>query len=123
MKLDRTLAQELKAANRNGSRDASLAFVKKVKAVSAEISSTRAYVVFDDCLARYGRAAVAVCVAATLYERRERLDFWRLDWAQAVFKLWTNRPRSYLSIAYIDDGLHPTRICEYADSFISCTIE
>ena len=75
MKLDRTLAQELKAANGIGSRDAGLAFVKKVKAVSAELSSTRAYAVFDDCLARYGRAAVAVCVAATLYERRERLDF------------------------------------------------
>ena len=124
MKIDRTLVQELKKINGDGGREARFAFMKTIKALIAELSSTRAYTVFDDCIVRYGRATVAICVAATLYERRERLDFWRYDWAKEVLKFWTNRPRSWSTIAYInDDGLHPTRICDYADSFIKCTME
>lgn len=78
---------------------------------------------FDEALKTYGRVPVAVCVAETLYRRRIRLDGWKLSWALEVLALWTNRAPSNLESAYIDDGIHPTRIAEYAGSFIRLTTE
>lgn len=37
-------------------------------------------------------------------------------------KLYTNAPKNK-TFAYIDDGLHPTRIEEYAKSFLCVTTE
>ena len=97
--------------------------MKKLDAANKDLSTTAVMDTFTDCLKKHGRGPVAICVAATLYLRRERLENWGLPWALAVLDLWTNRPPSYLSRANIDDGLHPTRICEYAGGFIEDTTE
>ena len=66
----------------------------------------------------------ALVIASTLYQRRERLDNWGLLWARAVLELWTNRGRTFVERACIDDWFyHPTKICEYAGSFIRVTTE
>ena len=121
--IDSELAREIRRENGDGSREAKFAFLRKIRAAAAQLSTPKAREEFTAALRQHGRAAVAICVAATLYARRERIDGWELTWAMAVLALWTNRPREYISAAYIDDGLHPTRICEYAGSFIRATKE
>lgn len=125
MKLDRTLVNEIKAqANGDGSRDAKFAFIKKVRGASKMMSSPDVlYGKFDEAFKVYGRVPVAICVAATLYQRRKRLDNWKFGWAMAVLNLWTNRTAHGVEDAYIDDGIHPTKICDYAGSFIRLTTE
>lgn len=123
MKIDRELAREIKAANGDGSREAKVALVQRVRAANKELSSPAMMTGFNDVIRKHGRVPVALCVAATLHARRERLDRWGFEWAEQVLKLWTNRPPSYIQIATIDDGLHPTRICEYAGSFMRAVIE
>lgn len=125
MKLDSTLARDIKKqANGDGSREAKFAFIKKVREASEMMSTPEVQRgKFDEAMKAYGRVAVAVCVAATLYQRRERLDFWKFDWATEVLSLWTNKTAHGVEDACIMDGIHPTRICEYAGSFIRLTIE
>jgi len=125
MKLDKELAREIKKqAKGDGSREAKFAFLKKVRGASEMMSCPDVmYGKFDEALKTYGRVPVAVCVAVTLYKRRERLDRWKLSWALAVLALWTNRVEDNLWSAYINDGIHPTRICEYAGSFVRLTTE
>lgn len=65
---------------------------------------------------------MAVCTAVTIWERRDRLNRYAVSWALEVLKLWTNRPHDIL-MAYIDDGLHPSRIEEYARDFMRLTTE
>jgi len=123
MKLDRTLAREIKALNGDGTREARFDTLNKVRAASKDLSTPKVREHFNDCLKTHGRAVTALCVASTLYTRRERLDEWGLEWALAVLNLWTNKMSSFIDRASIDDGLHPTRICEYAGSFIQLTTE
>lgn len=123
MKLDETLAREIKALNGDGSRFARFETLQKVKAARAALSTTEVRDKFTDCLRTHGRAITALCVASTLYTRRERLDGWGLRWALAVLEHWTNKMPSFIDIASIDDQLHPTRICEYAGDFIMVTTE
>lgn len=128
MKLDSTFAREVKReANGDGSREAKFSFIEKVRGAS-KLMSTPDIVrggKINEAFQTYGRVAVAVCFAATLYQRRERLDFWGFDWANEVLKLWTNRTLHALDDANIDDGIHPTRICDsdYAGGFIRLTTE
>ena len=114
MKLDRTLANEIKKqANGDGSREAKFAFIRKVRDASKMMSSPDVMNgKFDEALKVYGRV-----------RRHHRLDNWRFDWAVAVLDLWTNRTAHGVEDAYIDDGIHPTRICEYARNFIRLTTE
>lgn len=125
MKLDRTLASEIKKqANGDGSREAKFAFIKKVRGASKMMSSPDVLQgKFSEALSTYGRVPVAICVAATLHQSRDRLDNWKLDWASEVLSIWTNRTAHGIEDAYINDGLHPTRICEYAGSLIKFTTE
>ena len=123
MKLDCTLAKEIRAVNGDGSREARFRFLKKLDAAKKDFSSVDVMETFGESLKRHGRAATAICVAVTLWERRERLEGWRLSWAKAVLNLWTNCSPSNYNRAYIDDGLHPSRICEYAASFIRMNTE
>lgn len=125
MKLDRTLVSEIKKqANGDGSREAKFAFIEKVRGASKMMSSPDVMQgKFSEALSAYGRVPVAICVAATLHQRRDRLDNWKLDWASEVLSTWTNRTAHGIEDAYIDDGLHPTRICEYAGSLIKFTTE
>ena len=123
MKIDRTLAKEIKILNGDGSRDARFETWHRVEAARNELSSTDAARNFNECLKKYGRAVVALCVASTIYERRERLDDWGIRWSTSILGLWTNRGPSFRERAAINDGLHPTRICEYAGDFIQLTTE
>ena len=123
MKLDRTFAREVKkAANGDGSREARLAFLNPAREAAKRLSTPIVMREFDDILREYGRATVGLCVAVTVWERRDRLERRTVRWAEEVLKLWTNRPHDTLTL-YINDGLHPTRIEEYAGSFIKLTTE
>lgn len=122
MKPDRTLVKEIKALTNGGSREAKFALLNRLAAAAADLSTPEARANFGTCLSKYGRALVAICVAATLEARRERLDFWGYDWACEVLDAVpvtltpSNRER-----AYIDDNLHPTAICDYAGELIRLT--
>lgn len=123
MKLDRTFSREIsKTANGDGSREAKFAFLGKVRAANRALSTPEVMRTYDDCIKRFGRVPVAICTAATIISRCDRLNDGPIRWAREVLKLWTNRPAD-LHCAHIDDGLHPTRIEEYACSFIRATIE
>ena len=126
VKLDSTLIREIRAqANSDGGREARFAFIKKVRGASKLMSAPDVIRngKITEAFQAYGRAAVAICFAATLYQRRERLDFWGFDWATEVLKLWATRAPHGIDDATISDGLHPTRICDndYAGSFIRLT--
>lgn len=126
MKLDGVLLMDIKReANGDGSREAKLAFMKRVEAANKALSSPEvAHGGFDAAIKEHGRVPVAICVAATLYNRRERLDKWGLSWAFVVLGLWTNRTPGGIDRATIrDDMLHPTSICGYAGEFIRLTTE
>ena len=123
MKLDRTLAKEIKAANGDGGREAKFSLLRKIDEARKDMSTPEVMTQFNDMPRKHGRAVTAICVAATLWSRRDRLDGWRLKWAAEVLDLWTTKPPSGVSRAVIDDGLHPTRICEYAAGFINFTTE
>jgi hypothetical protein len=123
MKLDRTFAREVKkAANGDGSREARFAFLNPAREAAKKLSTPNVRDVFDDILREYGRAIVGLCVAVTVRERRDRLQSRTVLWALKVLELWTNRPSDTLCL-YIFDNLHPSRIEEYAGSFIKLTTE
>lgn len=124
MKLDREFAREVrKVANGDGSREAKFDFIKKVKETRKKLSTPEVRRTFGECIKEYGRVPVAICVAATIIERRDRLGTHAVRWATSVLELWTNKPFSGISFAYINDNLHPTRIEEYAGEFIRLTTE
>lgn len=121
MKLDRTFARDIKKqANGDGSREAKFAFKRKVEEAAKALSTTKAAEVFNECLIKFGRVPVAICVAETIIERRDRLEWSSVEWALEVIKLYTNAPRDKM-YAHINDGLHPKRIEEYAGSLIRVT--
>ena len=123
MKLDGTFAREIeKTANGDGSREARFAFLNPARDAAKRLSTPNVRNDFDDVLWEYGRATVGLCVAVTVWERRDRLESRTVRWAEDVLKLWTNRPHDTLCL-FINDGLHPTRIEEYAGSFIKLTTE
>ena len=123
LKLDGTFAREIeKTANGDGSREARFAFLNPVRDAAKRLSTPNVRNDFDDVLWEYGRATVGLCVAVTVWERRDRLESRTVRWAEDVLKLWTNRPHDTLCL-FINDGLHPTRIEEYAGSFIKLTTE
>ena len=123
MKLDRTFAREVKnAANGDGSREARFAFLNPAKEAARKLSTPNVMREFDGILREYGRATVGLCVAVTVWERRDRLESRTVRWAMEVLELWTNRPPDTRCL-YIGDNLHPSRIEEYAGSFIKLTTE
>lgn len=123
MKLDRTFAREIKkTANGDGSREARFSFLNPAREAAKKLSTPNVRREFDDILREYGRATVGLCVAVTVFERRDRLESRTVRWAMEVLKLWTNRPSDILCL-YIHDNLHPSRIEEYAGSLIRLTTE
>lgn len=125
--LDRTLVKEIKAANGDGGHDAKFALLHKIHKAVKDMSTPDIAVRFDEMLVKHGRAVTAICTAATLWMRKERLELsgWELMWATKVLELWTTKPKSETGVGHanIDDRLHPTRILEYAASFMECTME
>lgn len=124
MNLDRTLIREVKSLIGNGSREAKFAMLKRIDAAKKDLSTTKVRYTFTDCLREHGRAVVAVCVAATLDARKDRLDYWGWRWAHEVLSILPqNITPENLKRAHIDDGIHPTAICDYAGSLIRLTTE
>lgn len=122
MKLDRVFAREITKANGDGSREAKFALLKPARAAAHEMSTPDVMRNFPNIVKKYGRVAVGLCVAATIIDRQDRLEPDSVRWAREVMKLWTNRPGDQNCIL-IGDGLHPTRIEEYAGSFIRLTTD
>lgn len=124
MKLDRTFPRELsKLANGDGSREAKFDFLTKARAARKALSTPEVMRgAFDDAVKEYGRVAVGVCLAVTIWERRDRLTDRAVQWARAVLEVWTNRPANMLTV-YIDDNIHPTKIEVYAGEFMRLTTE
>lgn len=123
MKLDRTIVKEIRDAVGDGSRTAKFRLLARVSDACVDLSRSDIRAAFPEVLRKHGRVPVVICVAATLDARRERLDYWKYGWAQEVLSLlpgWTPGNRSR---ACIDDGIHPTAICEYAGSLIKLTTE
>lgn len=120
--IDRELAKELRKANGDGSREAKFELLKKVKSANKELSNIDVIGSFDRILAKHGRVPVAICVGVTAVAREDRLNRWIVEWGKEVLKLWTNRPTD-IYVAVIDDGLHQTRIEEYAGGFVRATTE
>lgn len=122
VKLEKCFEREVRKINGDGSREARFAFLNPAKAAAKELSTPSVASVYGECIKKYGRVTVAICTAATIAERRDRLEFNTVLWANEVLKLWNNRP-SDISCVAIRDGLHPTRIEEYAQSLIKITTD
>lgn len=121
MTLDQTFANEIRRqANGDGSRMAKFEFKRKVEETRRAMSTPTVLDNFGNFLGKYGRVPVAICVAETITERREQMHSSSYSWAQEVLKLYKNAPYDKL-FAYIDDGLHPSRIEEYAKTFMQVT--
>lgn len=122
--LDRALAKEIKSLAGSGSRDTKFALLRRIDAAKADLSTPRISESFNACLSKHGRAVIAVCVAATLDARKDRLDCWVWVW---TYEVLSNLPQGLtlrnLERAYIEDNLHPTAICDYAGRFIRLTTE
>jgi hypothetical protein len=125
MKLDRTFSREIvKLANGDGSREAKLEFLAKARAARKELSTPEVMRgAFDKAIKEYGRVAVGVCLAVTIWERRDRLTSKAVQWARAVLDIWTNRPLNTMTVYIDDSALHPTKIEEYAGEFMRLTTE
>jgi hypothetical protein len=122
MRLDSSFSRDItKIANGDDSREARIAFRQVTRAVALSLSNTKVSSLFDGAIKEHGRVPVAICTAATIYARRDRLSVDMVAWAIEVLKLWTNRSLGGIGYAVIDDGLHPTRIEEYAGPFIRLT--
>ena len=120
--LDRELAKEIRKANGDGSREAKFELLGRVKAAKKDLSNVGVRGRFNEILKKHGRVPVAICVGVTAVEREDRLNRWIVDWGRAVLAIWTNRPHD-ISVANIEDGLHPSRIEEYAGDFVKATTE
>ena len=122
--LEKTLAREIRKAApaRTQDREGYFAFVRKVSSASQDMSVTTIRADFDKLVAKHGRAVTAVVLAATLYERRDRLENWNLNWACDVLNCWPHT-QGLMDRAAIRDGIHPTAICDYAAGFIRCNTE
>ena len=123
MKLDRTFSKELSRVNGDGSRQAKFSFLNPAREAAGKLSTINVFDVFNDIVREYGRATVGVCVAATILNRQDRLEPDSICWAKEVMKHWTNKVQNNVDSVVIRDGLHPTKIEQYASSFIRCTIE
>lgn len=122
MKLDRTFANEVKRANGDGGREAKFALLKTIRAANKALSTPNVTSTYNDCIKQFGRVPVAICTAVTICKRRDRLNSDSVQWAKEVLRLWINRPYD-IWCAYIDDGLHSTRIEEYAGGLIRLTTD
>ena len=123
MKLDRTLVTEIKTAVGDGSRTAKFRLLARVSDACVDLSRADIRTEFGNVLRKHGRVPVVICVAATLDARKERLDYWQIGWAQEVLSLLPGWTQGNRDSAHIEDGIHPTAICDYAGNLIRCTSE
>ncbi len=74
MKLDKIFENDIKKLNGNGSHEAKFETLEVVRAALKELSTSDVIREFNSILKKYGRAPVAVCVAATLIDRGNRIS-------------------------------------------------
>ena len=126
MALDNELAKEIKAFVGKGEDGESRFMVNQtVRKAAEELEKASRYdgSPLDECARKYGRAAVAICIASTLWERRDRLDRWNFEWAIDVLNQWKWKHKDATRFGLIGGNAHPTAICCWAKSFIECTSE
>lgn len=122
MKIDRTLSTEIRGLNSHGERSAKAAFAQMMRGAVADLSNPNIMTEFGDILSKHGRAVTALCVAATIKSRADRLSRAAVDWAEAVLACFEDADRAVRLGAY-EDNLHPSRIETYAGSLIKYTTE
>ena len=120
MKLDSAFRTDvLKAANGDGGREYRFSLVRELREISAALGNRYD---FDSCVQKYGRAKVALCVAATIFQDRFRFEQPQIEWALAVLDLWTNRAgERSLSAAAIN--IHPAILADNSSSLRRMTSE
>jgi len=126
MALDNELAKEIKAFVGKGEERKSCVRVNQtVQKAAEEMEKASRYdgIPIGECAKKYGRAAVAICIASTLWERKEILGNWNLEWAIDVLNQWGWRDRYATRRGLIGGNAHPTAICCWAKSFIEYTSE
>ena len=107
MTLDTAFANEIKrAGNGDGGREHRFALMNELRETAEELNNRDG---FDDCLKKYGRAKVALCVAATVSRSHDRYEQTQVAWAQTVLELWTNRTERGILDALIV-RLHPAYV-------------
>ena len=116
MKLDGVFAREIeKVGNGDGSREYKFAFDKEIREVSRALEDRYE---FENCLKKYGRAKVALCVAATILANDYRFEAPQIAWAGAVMNLWTNI--RFVESAHIN--IHPAILASNSSSLRRVTI-
>ena len=126
MKVDNELLKEVKKANGDGTREARHALFRKLRECEAELENKKAFnyftpETFGQIFKKHDRAIVAIVLASTIYRRQDRLERSTFLWALEILRQWTARPYSGVDAYALDDGLHPSRIEQYAGSFIRLT--
>ena len=127
MKCDPTLLREIKL-KAGKTKQERLAFVAQCAAFADELGKAikenngllSLKTIYDRETIKYPRAVNACCVASTIILRQHDMSQSAKEWALDVISAWTPIAGHQLR-AYIDDNLNPTRIEEYAGSFIRCT--
>lgn len=121
--LENELAKEIKWFLGNPTdRLERIKIVEKLKEAAKDMGEINRYnhaEAFAECLHKHGRAAVSVCIAATLWELRGRLGNWNFNWAIDVLNLWTwKMGEHHIYMVSVHGKSHPTTICDYAGKFI-----
>lgn len=122
--LDDELVREIQAFLGKGSPREERAKVNEtLRVVAADLGKITRYDEdpITERLKKYGRAPVAVCIASTLYERRERLGDWGLHWSLEVLRQWTWRQSDFIQNGVVAGNAHPTTICGWAREFMELT--
>lgn len=118
MRLDSTFASEVRrVANGDGTREHARELSKELKTIAKALSHRYQ---FDEVLKEYGRAKVALCIAATIstqhsYELRQH------QWANAVLMLWCNRIGSSVERATVN--IHPAILADVSNGLRGLTTE
>jgi hypothetical protein len=119
MKLDKTFEGEVKkVANGDYSRNYKFALIYDLKEVSAALANRYE---FDNCIKKYGREKVALCVAATIYKNAYRYETQAVNWAFDVISLWTNRSELITQEAIVN--IHPAILSDNSSSLRKLTTD
>ena len=116
--LDKTFTAEVrKAANGDGEREYLFALIHELREISSALSNRYQ---FDNCMKKYGRAKVTICVACTITRNSYRFESPQIAWAQAVMKLWTNKNDRSISAATIN--IHPAILADNSHDLRKATL-
>lgn len=119
MKLDKTFENEVKkVSNGDGSREYKFALKDELKEVSAALANRYD---FDNCISKYGRVKVALCVAATIFTQARNYGMTTVGWAFEVMLLWKNKNEHSVLNAMIN--IHPAILSDNSSRLRKLTTE